>query len=472
MKSLLLAKEATGGAIAREGFGYQDAFLLLNLPHWLSQGAFMGVISEVIGDIEVCYFTVAGERRIFIEAKDHVLTAKPFWAEMLQFKAAFEGAGELYTRFVYVAPALPGALSPMFNKLERIRGVGAAFEEHAKPLTDAKQEFIEWVVKEGNETAALAQFILDHVDFVAFDATSAEQRFAGETMAALPCLEDLPASRHKSLLPKWKELIQQSIKRGITRRELEDALLEVLTEDERANWLELPTHLTLLKGTPGEKLPSLCGLTLDLRPFLGEERGKLSPENWQTLVTMAEAISGFLQTSRNRKRIRLDSELRMSTAATLGMTFKAMKGHLLELMHRESLFSLYGRVDSAGEPFFSVETATGDGTEGVAVIHIGHATRADVRSAVAERSLEGAPQVYLESSFSISDNAQLNAAVREAKTALTNFRSLSQLKRIHLFIKGPSFFAMALGHRMNALGEIQLYDWVDNGYVATARLSI
>ena len=472
MKSLLLAKEATGGAIAREGFGYQDAFLLLNLPRWLSQGAFTCVISEVIGDIEVCYFTPSGERRIFIEAKDYALTVKPFWAEIQQFQTAFDGAGGLYTRFVYVAPALPGPLSPMFNKLERIRGVGAAFEEHSKPLTDAKQEFIEWVVKEGKESAALAEFILDHVDFVTFDATSADQQFAGEVLAALPCLDDVPANRCKALLPKWKELVQQSVKRGISRRDLEDALLDVLAENERANWLESPTQLTLIKGIPGEKLPPLCELTLDLRPYLGTGRGGLSAEDWQSLVTTADTISGFLQTSRKRKRIRLDSELRMSTAATLGMSLKAAKGHLLEILHRESVFPLYGVADDAKEPFFSVETVTGEGVEGVAVIQIGHATRADVQSVFTAFGLEGAHQVYLESSFAIVDNAQLHVAIREAKTALTNFRTSSQLKRIHLFIKGPSFFTMALGHRMNALGEIQLYDWVDNSYIATARLSI
>ena len=37
MSASLLEKQSTGGAIARVGFEYQDAFVLKNLPLWLSE---------------------------------------------------------------------------------------------------------------------------------------------------------------------------------------------------------------------------------------------------------------------------------------------------------------------------------------------------------------------------------------------------------------------------------------------------
>lgn len=84
--------------------------------------------------------------------------------------------------------------------------------------------------------------------------------------------------------------------------------------------------------------------------------------------------------------------------------------------------------------------------------------------------LEGAPKLFLDSAAPISDSATLNTAVAEAKDALSKFRSKHQLTRIHLFVKAPSFFAMALGHRLNGVGEVQLYDWVGNGYAPTALI--
>ncbi|MFS2162395.1 SAVED domain-containing protein [Variovorax sp. Varisp62] len=50
------------------------------------------------------------------------------------------------------------------------------------------------------------------------------------------------------------------------------------------------------------------------------------------------------------------------------------------------------------------------------------------------------------------------------------FRSEQKLARLHLFLKAPSFFAMALGHRLNAIGSVQLYDWVDGIYRPSAML--
>jgi len=54
----------------------------------------------------------------------------------------------------------------------------------------------------------------------------------------------------------------------------------------------------------------------------------------------------------------------------------------------------------------------------------------------------------------------MNLAVHEAKAALVGFREAHQLEKLHLFMRAPSHFAMAVGHRLNGLGTIQLYDWV------------
>ncbi|MFB8832028.1 SAVED domain-containing protein [Azotobacter sp. CWF10] len=73
--------------------------------------------------------------------------------------------------------------------------------------------------------------------------------------------------------------------------------------------------------------------------------------------------------------------------------------------------------------------------------------------------LEDSPKLSLVSTAVVMDIASLNTAVSEAKVALVEFRARHQLQRVHLFIKAPSMFAMALGHRLNGVGRIQLYDW-------------
>jgi hypothetical protein len=85
-------------------------------------------------------------------------------------------------------------------------------------------------------------------------------------------------------------------------------------------------------------------------------------------------------------------------------------------------------------------------------------------------SLANLPYLFVESAEGIPNLVTLNRAVAEAKRSIAGFRADNNLSKIHLFVKGPSFFAMALGHRLNALGPIQLYDWADTTYVPTALL--
>jgi hypothetical protein len=88
-----------------------------------------------------------------------------------------------------------------------------------------------------------------------------------------------------------------------------------------------------------------------------------------------------------------------------------------------------------------------------------------------EVGLGHAPRLDLASGRAIDGTPALNKAVAEAKSALVDFRSRNKLEVVHLFIKAPSHFALVLGHRLNAVGRVQLYDWVDGRYVATVVLA-
>ena len=96
----LLERESTGGATARVGFEYQDAYVLQSLPRWLAQSAFSHVVSEAVGDVEVCYFGPdAAVRRMMLESKDYALTAPAFWEEVQRFKNAHSTSPLEFVRF-------------------------------------------------------------------------------------------------------------------------------------------------------------------------------------------------------------------------------------------------------------------------------------------------------------------------------------------------------------------------------------
>jgi hypothetical protein len=106
----------------------------------------------------------------------------------------------------------------------------------------------------------------------------------------------------------------------------------------------------------------------------------------------------------------------------------------------------------------------------VVSISFPNGSNADVDAQAEAFGLDTSPKLSMTSSSVVSDIATLNRAVHEAKVKLAEFRGQHQLSCIHLFIKAPSVFAMALGHRLNGIGAIQLYDWDQGKYIPTVRL--
>lgn len=463
MKASLLASESTGGAIARDGFGYQDAFVLQHLPHWLAQGAFSHVVSEAVGDIEVCYFGQGGTTvRTFIEAKAYALSWGDFWEEIKQFKKVHETSPSEFPHFVLLCRDFNSTTAPLVAMVSRLRGVGRSYDATSPLLAQTRDEILQWVVDK-KQTRDLAQFVVDRVDFVTYADENAHSAFPGEVERHLPSI-NLRAKDAAAFREKCVGMVTRSARGPVSRREIESALVEVLGQDASL-WTRTPTALALAGTVP----PLELGLDVD--PFNGPGRAMLSAANWQHLSANGAALGEFIKRSRSRMGIALSGKQRMSLACLLGYTFSAAKGFVLEIDHNGGRF----RTDEHAqmpEPFFAVTSGPVNvgRKEGVATIAFPTEAATDVVGAIGA-SLALAPRLDLVSGRAIDGTHALNKAVAEAKSALVHFRSRNQLEKVHLFIKAPSHFAMVLGHRLNAVGRVQLYDWVDGKYVATAVLA-
>lgn len=456
----LLEQQSTGGAIARVGFDYQDAFVLQNLPAWLAQGAFSHVVSEAVGDIEVCYFAAGGgHARVFYEAKNDVLSAGDFWKELERFIEVHAASPQEYRRFVLVCRDYNGSTSPLVRMVQRLRGVGSSFPVDSPILKSDRADIAQWVVAK-NKPQLLADFILERVDFVTYSSESADQAFAGEMAARLPSI-DLTAKASNALRDRVKELIRQSSMGPVTRQALE-AELDALPGAEA--WRSAPT--TVITG-PDDAHPH--ELHLDVHRFVSEDRHLRTSAEWSDLARDLECTSAFIKTSRQRRTVLVDAKMRMTMAAMFGLTFSATRGFVLELTHNGATFRTDAHARSPG-PFFEATTSGGGqgATDGVVCIGFPTAVGEDVLTA-AGVALADLPRLNLRSDSVVDGQEALNTAVWEAKAAMAQFRSNHALQTLHVFVKAPSMFALVLGHRLNGLGQLQFYDWVGGCYVATLR---
>ena len=462
MTAGLLEGESTGGAVARVGFEYQDAFVLQHLPRWLAQGAFSHVVSEAVGDVEVCYHAPGGAvQRVLHEAKDYVLTSTQFWAEITRFKQVHDTSPAEFPHFALVCRDFNSVTAPLVSKVARLRGVGASFDDDSVMLAGAQREIVEWAMGKG-QSEALVQFVIDRVEFVTYGAEHADAAFAGEVEEHLPAL-NLRAREVAALRDQCKALVARSSLGPMHRVSIETAVINLLG-DEAGTWMAAPTPVLLVN-----QCVKLEHLGVNVNDFTGLQRSRRSASDWSTLSAALTGIGDFIKASRPRRCVALDGKQRMSVACLVGYALSATRGFLLDIEHNGQHYRTDNH-DKASGRFFDQTIEIGTGTkQGVVCIGFPTPVGADF-AAAAGGALMHLPLLVLSSGSAIADTMTLNLAVAEAKQALMRFRSPNQLELMHLFIKAPSVFAMALGHRLNGVGGVQLYDWVDGGYALTATL--
>ncbi len=456
MATGVFARTATGGAVAREGFEYQDSFVLQHLPQWLAQEAFSHVVSETRGDVEVCYYGGPGKvLRTLFEAKNHELSAAAFWAEVRDFKNIHAESEHEYSRFGLVCRDYANPVRPLLNMLERLRGVVTSHPEGSPVLRDARQQVREWMATK--DQADIADFVLERVDFITFAAEAADAAFAGEFDAHFRTL-DLRSTERTAVKESFKTLIAESSVRPISRIDLESAIASASTGAAEA-WGRAPRRLHLSKG-------AWTDLTLPLENFDGPDRANLSPQAWQELRTQAESHATFLKDSSKRRQLLVDGKHRMSSSCLVGFSYSAVRGFHLQIEHNGFTYRTDNHTRTDGQ-FFTVDRLPGDSSkEGVVAIGFPTAVGDDVNIAPLSRL----PRLDLKSPRVIDGTPAANLAVAQAKDEMVRFRSELGITKLHLFVKAPSVFAMLLGYRLNGLGALQLYDWVDTGYVATTPL--
>ncbi|WP_250502261.1 dsDNA nuclease domain-containing protein [Caballeronia sp. AZ7_KS35] len=467
MKTPLFERQSVGGVIARDGFEYQDSYLLQKFPFLLSQSAFSHAVSEVLGDVEIRYFRPTGGTLCELyEAKGYQLTKAAFWEEIERFKHLHTEAPDEYVRFSLVCDDFNNEFGPLFRMLERYRGVGQSLNADSKIRQGAVGEVIAAVVALG-QSQATAEFVLNRVSFSKHRSSDADGAFTSNLNSALPVLGDMRSREIDAFRKNCANLVNTSAKHTVYRADIEHALLTA-APSERSQWLSVAAEISLQSCPPC----TISELSLDVGAFNGEKRGSLGIEQWHSLQTQLEELSGFLHASRAGRAIALSAKQRISLACVIGHTFSATRGHTLRMTHNGSTFdtSDHERVNG---PFFQVTdiTAAVPHDEAVAAISFPYSQADDVKLATDGLGLRDLAQLHLASSKAIENMKDLNTAVHEAKAALSSFRSRHRLKRLHLFIKAPAVFAMALGHRLNGIGTIQLYDWIDLAYKPTAELT-
>ena len=469
----LLSPQSTGGDIAEGGFQYQSNSITAQIPNWLAQDGFTEMIREGLGDVEVKFYAPSGGVNCeFVQFKNHHMTPSEFWPEIEHFQQINQEDPDSYKQFVLVCTGVSSPLKTMLNVLRRVRDAYSFYDGSQQTQDASYDDFVKAVEKLG-KSKKVADFLFSKVR-CEIDPTDAEvhlrERFREILFQNYPIFTKLPAEFSTEACSRLVELLQSRKNQPIYRQELEGAIWKSVETEERPEFL-IRIHTIYDDFNEG---PDGC-LRFNWKSFFGGKERNFPPaEEWnKQVIGELQSTKKWLLSTQHSRLIHLSGHRRLSASIAIGSIFSAVSGFVIRMETKEGTWCTNNHPQ-AETPDYLWERDIHD-DESTGEMAVGISIKRKITNEV-ERYLETTgfrgPRLYLFGDNAILSAAHANRAVEKTKQAIDELIAAFDVKKIRLFIAGPAQFALFLGYRLNAMGEIQCYEYRDaNVYVPTCLIS-
>lgn len=471
----LLEPQSAGGDVAESGFSFQASYVLICLCRWLSHDGFTTMVREAMGDIEASFFVPGrGFERELVEVKNYQLTPVVFWNELRRFQQIDSGSPGTYRLFTIASPGLSKELQPLANGLRRIRGPARFYEQESAIFQSSLDDFSARVEKLGGKRQD-ALFLFEKIEMateLAAHQSQGEALFKQAFIEYFPEYQDVSARVLQEVYDNVRNLIQGRKNQTIFRKEIEERIRGKIPPTQ------LPALRPVLIYTASGSFTSTNstedarsqGLFFDWTEFAGEAVPFPSDSQWNDrMMKELEQTRQWLQTYRIQRRIRLNGMRRLCASLAVGACFSAVRGFTLEIEHRGEIYASDDHPDtSTPEYLWSVNLVPSTGDTLVVTIGVLREIRDDVDVFMHAQEGRLLPAVHLFGSEPFLSAPHANRAVEYVKRIIAETRSKTHAKRIALFLSGPNYFALFLGHRLNAIAPIQCYQYTVTGQYTPA----
>ena len=464
----LTDKKGMGGVIAQDGFDYQLWEGLRRVPNWLANPGFEHIIFEGLEDFEARFFAPHALEQHLLErfqAKASDLgpaDVRKILDDFRVFDERFPGRAHIQ---VLVTPRLPTTLQWLRRHTNRVRKARPFYAPFSDVVAVSDAKLHDRLISEFGKNLGL--FIASSIQIseqIIPDRKNAIQSFGMALQDAFPDLDP----RQPDILAAFEalsELAHRSRGEPILRSTLVEAI-----EGGVGGPLPLPSSFPLFIRSDRNET-SQTALEIDARSFSGGATGFPPPERWaEDLVNPLRKTAEWLHAS-GKSRISLNGSYRLSTALVLGQTFRSAHGFELEIPTKEGFWNTddHAEAQTVSDRWsIAMPTTLEDGELGVCVSII-----RDTSATISH--IAGMPQntilvAHLPKAITSATEAQGGVALikENVNRAVASFRP----KKIRLFVAGPSAFAVALGHRWNAMPPTQLHEFLadEQRYVATMEI--
>ncbi|EAQ04638.1 hypothetical protein OB2597_05130 [Pseudooceanicola batsensis HTCC2597] len=464
----LTDKKGMGGVTAQDGFDYQMWDGLRRVPGWLANPVFEHLLFEGLEDYEARFFAPHAPEHHVLEryqAKGNDLGPADIREILEGFHAFDERFPQRARLHALVTPRLPPTLQWLGKHTDRVRRARPFYSPFSDIAAVSDAELNRRI--SGHFDEPLASFIANAVEFSEQnipDLDGATRAFDTALGEAFPAL-DPRSSQVKAAFNALIELARGNRGRPLPRNALIDAIEAGLGER-----LPQPACFPLLMRSDRNESNELA-LEIDGSPFSGGSARFPQTGQWQDdLVSPLRQAAVWLRRN-DQSRIAVQGSYRLTSAMVLGQSLRAAHGFEIEIPTREGVWRTddHGSAQDASADWKIVMPSTLANGELTVCIGVIRDPSAAI-SQTAGTSHDAMLVAHLPKAITSGREAQNGVAL--IKDSVTKTVTSLNPQRVRLYIAGPAAFAVALGHRWNAMPPTQLHEYLadEQRYIPTASI--
>ena len=473
----LISPASMGGIVGGKGFDFQTRYTVCQLPLWLQDGAFHQIFFEGTGDIDIRYVENGKSTRKHIQTKDHEVSPSEFKEVIEAFRASDVGLPQVYQQFTLACPSLSAQLRPVETALARLRGARPFYDDAPSALAPTKDDVDARMRKQGLSDDQI-QFVHDKVVIdVGHGDLSHDERALELFVARLLSHPEFAGRTRAMVQPAYAELMRTvSASKGTV---LDKASIETVLRSAVLADLSQEASVTVwIHNWTKEAYDPSADYELDwTADFDRASRRVPSSDVWnKNLVPQLDSLRKQIMTAGAARTIQLRGKCALSTGVAIGAAFPAVGGWTFEIPQPPSKEHWRSDATPTGAHALQMEIIEGssDGTDIVLGLNIRGDGRQDVMRYIETTGVVPKAFVFVSpqnrGAQSIGGAEDACAMARAVRERLGEILKAQQLRMTRLFFYGPFALSVFLGQQLTSIGQVQLFEYQDPGYVPSCCL--
>lgn len=477
----LATRQSMGGIIGEKGYSAQALYVCLKLPYWLLDEGLEQVLVEGSSDVDVLYRRGERIERHYLQIKDHPVTPAELREVIRQFESKDAADPGTFFRFELVAKGFSSDILTLRNLLKRLRGAAPMYsgtKTEADTLTDLR-EAMNGLGLQVEPAWLLNKVYLEdsaHIRTWPEHRHGALNEFAG-ALADLPeygkTLKPALARAFDPLRSHVADNTAQVLHRADLLRVIQKTVFDFQDEVGQSGLAVFVDHW----GDPTYQASLEHDVLVDWRTHFDRETRRVPPpEVWDSeIVPELQEIERRLRAVQVARQVNIRGGGTLSMGVVLGQTFSGVKGYEVTVQQgpelwRSSATAAEESIMTAGSGVV-MEDPLGDGL--CLEINAARIVGSKVRDYQLAQGVIFQGRLVLDL---LDEQMRLNAAtavkaVQEIRHHLGRALDRHGFCRVHLFYAGPFGLAVLLGHLLNSVGEVRLYELqLEGGYARCATL--